>query len=155
MTTLDDSLDQIAGAVRDAVMATGLFETVAMHEPKSSPLDGMSAAVWFDRMIPIGSNSGLNVASALCLWTGRIYQSFMAEPYDDIDKQVSRAGAAVMGAFIGGFTLTGLIKNVDIFGANGFSLTQIMGYINQDSKIFRVATIQIPLIVNDLWTEVA
>lgn len=155
MTTLDDSLAAIDGAVRDAIMTVGRFESVAMHEPKSAPIDGMSAAAWFQRFVPVGAASGMNIASGLMLYNCRLHMSFMSEPYDDIDRELKQAGAAVMGSFIGGFSLAGTIRSVDIFGANGFGLTMVFGYVSLDNKLFRIADIQIPLIVNDLWTETA
>jgi hypothetical protein len=59
------------------------------------------------------------------------------------------------GAYCGDFTLGGLVRNVDIFGANGQSLDVRAGYLAQDGALQRVMTIWLPCIVNDLWEEVA
>jgi hypothetical protein len=59
------------------------------------------------------------------------------------------------GAYCGDFTLGGLVKDVDIFGMYGQSLDVRAGYLQQDGALYRVLTISLPVVVNDLWNEVA
>jgi len=59
----------------------------------------------------------------------------------------------MFGAYCGDFTLGGLVRQVDIRGAHGAGLSARAGYLEQDSAVFRVFTISVPLIVNDLWKE--
>ena len=61
------SLDTTAimNAVLSHAAASGYFDRVAGHEPKNAPGNGLSAAVWVDRIGPVPAGSGLAATSAL------------------------------------------------------------------------------------------
>ncbi len=82
----------------------------------------------------------------------RLY-SPLSEPEDAVDRDLTAATVNLVGAYCGDFTLGGLIKNIDVRGAHGVALSARAGYLEQDSAVFRVFTISVPLIVNDLWEE--
>lgn len=151
MTT--GQLTAIMAAAQSKVARLGEFEGILFHEPKSAP-DSNTAAMWVDRLAPIAQASGIDAVSGLLVIQCRIYNRFNGEPRDEIDPEVVEAASAVIGAFVGGFTLGQLIRNVDIFGAYGFPLAAPAGYVNQDGTLYRVMTVQIALVVNDLWSEV-
>jgi hypothetical protein len=152
MTLPAGTLTAIMKAVQSRVARLGEFEGIQFHEPKSAP-GSNTAALWADRMVPVAAASGLDATSGLLVIQCRIYNRFNGEPQDSIDPEVIEAASAVVGAFVGGFTLNGQTRNVDVFGSFGFPLSALAGYINQDSTMFRVMTVQIPLVINDLWTE--
>jgi len=58
-----------------------------------------------------------------------------------------------MASYIGGFTLGGLVRDVDVNGEFGTPLEAVYGYVAIDGAMYRVATITIPVIVNDVWTQ--
>jgi len=143
-------------AAMSHTMATGRFERVNGHEPKNAPpTGGLTGAVWTDRIIPIRGRSGLDSVTAVVVLNVRIYASAVSEPADAIDPEMVAAADDVVRAFIGDFTLGGTVSNVDIFGAHGQALDVRAGYLTQDGVPFRVLTIWLPCVVNDLWTEVA
>lgn len=148
----------LAGFIDAAVShagATGRFEKLNGHEPKNAPSSGgLTGAVWTDRIIPIRGRSGLGSVSAAVVLMVRIYTSAVSEPADAIDPDVVAAADDVVRAFVGDFTLGGLVSNIDIFGAHGQALDVRAGYLTQDGVPFRVLTIWLPCVVNDLWTEV-
>ncbi len=133
-------------------MALGRFERVNSHEPKNAPGNGLSCAVWVDGVLPVLS-SGLISTSTLFRLNVRIYSNMLAEPQDMIDPNVMVAVDELFAAYIGDFTLDGLIRNVDVRGQHGTPLSAQAGYINQDNVMLRVVTITLPLIVNDAWEE--
>ena len=45
------------------------------------------------------------------------------------------------------------VRCVDLLGQTGRALSAQAGYLEQDSKLFRVVVITLPLIVNDLWDQ--
>lgn len=135
-------------------MATGLFERVNQHEPKSAPGNGLSCAVWVDSIAPARS-SGLSATSGRLAIQVRIYTSMLSEPPDAIDPALVSAVDALMTAYSGNFGLGGTVRCVDLLGMAGEPLSAKAGYLSQDNKIFRVMTILVPLIVNDLWNQVA
>jgi hypothetical protein len=132
----------------------GLFDTVNGHEPKSAPTggaSGLTAAVWADAVDSI--SAGLALTGSRLVFNIRLYTSMTAPPLDAIDPKIVDAVDQLMAAYNGAFTLNGLIREVDVFGANGPGLSARAGYINQDGKLMRVMTITLPLIVNDVWTQ--
>lgn len=144
----------ITNAVVSHAMASGHFDLVNGHEPKVPPsTGGLTAAVWTDRVIPLGGASGLDSVTALLVLNVRVYGSAVSEPADAIDPHMITAVDDLCRAYVGDFTLGGLIRNVDIFGAKGTALDVRAGYLTQDGIPFRVLTISVPCIVNDLWTE--
>ncbi|MEV0115876.1 hypothetical protein AB0H77_21945 [Streptomyces sp. NPDC050844] len=145
----------ITDAAVSHAMACGHFEAVNGHEPKSAPTaGGLTAAVWTDRVSPVRS-SGLDSLSVLLVLNVRIYTAAQQMPADAIDPAMLAAVDVLCAAYVGDFTLGGLVRQVDVLGAHGQPLDVRAGYLQQDGVPFRVMTISLPCIVNDLWEEVA
>ena len=148
VTTLTDKLVSYAAA-------SGLFERVNAHEPKNSPGNGLSVAVWVQRTAPIPEASGLTSTTVLVEFNLRIYQGMLTEPQDAIDPAIMGAVDVLCTAFSGDFDLGGTVRNVDLLGTYSDGLSSQAGYQTIDKTMYRVVTITIPLVVNDLWTQVA
>lgn len=144
--------DILDGVVSHA-LASGWFERVNQHEPKSAPGNGITAAVWADRIEPARA-SGLQKTSARVVFNVRIYSSMLQEPQDDIDPQIMLAVDDLMTAYSGDFELGGNVRNVDLLGMGGTPLSAQAGYINVSGTMYRVMTISLPVIVNDVWDQV-
>jgi hypothetical protein len=144
----------ILDAVVSHAMASGHFEQVNGHEPQNAPSHGLTAAVWADTVQPVRS-SGLDSTTVLLTFNVRIYTSTQSEPADAIDPNLLAAVDDLCAAYIGDFTLGGLIRSVDVFGTHSQPLLVRAGYVQQSGAIFRVMTITLPVIVNDLWEQVA
>lgn len=146
------------GDIMDAVVshaqASGWFEQVTAHEPKNAPGKGVSCAVYFRRARCVRTRSGLDVTSACVEFTARIYTDMLMEPQDDIDPTAVSAMDALMGAYIGDFTLGELIAAVDVFGAHGGALQADAGYIPIDGRVYRSIDVNLPLLVDDLWEQI-
>jgi hypothetical protein len=144
-------VDEIASTA----MQLGLFEKVNIHEPKSQPGNGMTAAVWVEQIQPIAQASGLNSTSVLVLFTFRIYQSAFAEPQDMIDPNVMRAVDTLLEQYSANFTLSGTVREIDLLGEFGTPLSAQAGWLNVDGKIFRIMDVNLPVLINDVWTQVS
>lgn len=142
----------ILDVVSSHAMATGYFETVNQYESKQSPGNGLTGAVWVDRLAPIRT-SGLATTTVRLDLLFRIYSSTYLQPYDDIDPNLTRALDTLMRAYCGDFEIGGQVRNIDIFGSYGAPLETRSGYMNLDGKEFRVFTIRVPLICDDLWAQ--
>jgi hypothetical protein len=134
-------------------MALGLFERVNTSEPKAAPGNGLTCAIWADKVEPVALASGLAVTSARVAFMVRIYTSMLQQPQDAIDPNILAAVDALITAYSGDFDLGGTVRNVDLLGQHGVPLSAQAGYINQDNKNMRVMTIVLPVIVSDIWSQ--
>lgn len=134
-------------------LALGVFKQVNKHEPKSAPTQGLTAAVWVDEIEPIRSG-GLNSTSARVAFNFRIYLPMIQKPEDEADPRIAHALDLLMNAYSGDFQLGGNVRQVDLLGAYGQALSSRAGYISLDGKMYRVFTVTLPLIVNDVWEQV-
>lgn len=141
-------------ALESHAAAAGHFERVNRHEPKNAPGRGLTAAIWVQQIQPAARASGLAATAAVVVVNLRIYSNMLQEPQDAIDPNMVAAVDALMNAYNGDFTLDGLIRNVDILGEFGEGLSAQAGYLEQDRKMFRVMTLNLPLIINDVWSQV-
>lgn len=145
----------ILAVLRSHAEASGLFDAVNDHEPKSAPGNGITAAIVWAGTTPASGRSGLATVSARVGFLIRIFSNMLAEPQDDIDPNLSAAVDALFTAYVGDFDLGGTASNVDIFGAHGQGLSAQPGYVSVDNKLYRIADITLPVIVNNVWTEAA
>lgn len=145
-------IQAILDVISSHAMSTGYFETVNQYESKQSPGNGISGAVWVDRVAPIKTSGLANTTIRLDLLF-RMYSSTYIEPYDDIDPNLTKALDTLMRAYCGDFEVGGQVRQVDIFGAYGSPLESRSGYMNLDGKEFRVFTIRVPLVIDDLWSQ--
>lgn len=133
---------------------TAQFRSVATHEPKAAPGSGLRAAIWADSIEPIAAASGLASSSGYVVVMCRIYGNMLAKPEDEIDPRIMTAGAALLGTFSADFTLGGLARNIDLLGEYGQKMAARAGYLTIGGAMYRVMTVTIPCIVNDLWDQV-
>ncbi|MFC4609724.1 hypothetical protein ACFO9E_18165 [Streptomyces maoxianensis] len=133
----------------------GLFKQVMTHEPKSAPRNGLTACLWVNSIAPVPGVSGLAATSGRVELSVRIYESMLSEPQDAIDVRILGATEKLMAAYSGDFTLGGEVMEVDLLGAHGTALSAEAGYLNQDGKLYRVMVITLPLIISDIWNQIA
>lgn len=143
-------------AIRDLLIshaqASGHFETVLAHEPKSMPGQGVTCAIWRRRTDPIRAG-GLSSTSVRSEFTARLYTSMLAEPQDDIDITIDDAADELMAAYSGDFELGGNAREIDLLGAYGAGLGMQFGYLDIAGTKFRVGDFVIPVIINDAWEQ--
>jgi hypothetical protein len=146
-------------AYRNAAMShaqsLGLFTQVLDHEPVSAPGSGLIYALWVTDAAPIPDRSGLTSVSVRLELNGRVFMPADTEPQGDVDIAVTGAVNGLMNAYAGDFELGGTVAEVDLLGAYGTPLRARFGYTRLDSTTYRVATLTIPLVLNDVWNEVA
>lgn len=148
------NIDAILNRLVSHAMTLGHFERVNQHEPKNAPGNGLSCAIWLDAINPVPAHSGLRATTGRVAFMARVYTSMLTEPPDFVDPNILKAVVDLMGAYSGDFELGGNVRNVDLLGQAGAPLQAQAGYLNQDGKLFRVMTITLPVIVNDVWEQV-
>jgi hypothetical protein len=144
-------------AVMDTIishaLATGWFDRVQNHEPKQAPGNGLSAALWVDRIDPVGAASGLDSTSIRVLFMMRIYTNMLQEPQDAIDPNVIRATFALMQELTSDLGLGAQVRNVDVMGTFSDGLNARAGYVKVGDSTYRVMTISIPVVSNDSFDQ--
>jgi hypothetical protein len=151
----DEAVMTVFDKIVSYALATGRFDHVNQHEPKSAPGSGMECSVWINTIVPTRS-SGLNSVSGIVTLYARIYTNFRQQPYDQIDPGVMSAVADLMGALAGDFDLgaEANIRSIDLLGAwSTVPLSAAAGYVEIDRQMFRVMTITIPIVINDMFQE--
>jgi hypothetical protein len=131
----------------------GIFDQVLGHEPVSPPGSGLTYAIWLGTLAPSAQNSGLSSTSARLAVNGRIYLPADTEPMNDVDLQLINAADLLIGAYTGDFELGGNVRNLDLLGANGVPLQAEFRYLQLGSTTYRTANLNLPMIVNDVWTQ--
>lgn len=145
----------ILAAVEDHALQSGYFQAVNGHEPKTAPQNGLTAAVWVEQIGPARGGSGLTSTSTRLALFVRLYTPMVQQPEDAIDPDLMTALDALMAAYSGDFELGGLVRQVDLLGQYGDPLSARAGYLTTSGAEYRVMTIILPLIVNDLWEQAA
>lgn len=156
---MSDNVDAgaIIAAVKGRLMAIGIFDTVNGHEPVSSPGLGQHASVYLGPIRPT-DRSGLSSTSLVMLIMVRIWISAQAQDRDDTEIKLASATSASYGALIAGFQLadaTGVPTAcaIDIRGMAGTRMESVPGYANFDGTEYRVQTITVPVLVENVWDE--
>lgn len=151
------SLDSagIQNALKSHASATGKFERVLTHEPKSAPGGGLTCSFYLDSIGTVRS-SGLAETSALVIWMARLQINFRSEPEDDIDVKLMGATDDMIGRYSGDLDLGGSlnIRSIDVLGMAGTPMRAEFGYVEIDGTMYRFSEITIPMIVNDVWPQV-
>lgn len=143
----------VLASVQSHAASLGLFERVNTSEPKNAPGNGLTCAIWAQRMGPT-VGSGLASVSVRLILMVRILKPALTQPYEQIDPDILTAADGLLAAYCGNFTLEGKVKSVDIFGEAGTGLDAQAGYVTIDKTLFRLMDITLPLLTNDLWAEV-
>lgn len=143
----------VIDAVASHAMTTGFFSEVNGTEPKSAPPEvGLTGAVWVQALRPSRS-SGLAVTTMLFTVAVRLYASMIHEPQDMIDPTMMAAVDALMQEYTGDFQLGGLVRSLDLLGSESDGLGGEAGYVSINNKMYRVFTISVPMIINDVYVQ--
>lgn len=142
----------LLNAMVSHAMGTGYFQQVNEHESKQSAFIGLTCEIWVEQIAPV-KTSGLATTTLRIQFQVRIYSGTISEPYDDLDSGLVIALDALMRDYMDDFTLGGLVRHVDVFGAHGNGVMARTGFVNHDGSEFRVFSINVPVIVDDLWDQ--
>lgn len=145
--------DALIDAVVSHALTSGYFEAVNRHEPKSSPGNGLMAAVWVQHIVPLPAQSGLVATSGRVLMQVRLYSNMLAQPEDQIDPELVKACDVLFAAYSADFTLDGLANSVDLLGRHGVALSAQSGYLQVERGWYRILDIDVPLILDDIWSQ--
>lgn len=146
----------VTEALQSHAQTLGRFDTVNGAEPKNAPGNGLNCGIWVQSLRP-AQTSGLAASSAVLTMSVRVYSDMFAEPSGMIDPNLMEAVGEFMTAVSADFTLDGMssVRAIDLTGMAGDGLGGQAGYVEIDKKMFRVFTIDVPIIINDAFAQVA
>lgn len=154
--TIEVTLAGIQDALVSHAASLGVFETTTDSPPATVPTSGIHCVWEFGDLEPSRS-SGLAATSAVLTWTATILASLTTQPGSSIDRDALDAADALIRSLIGDFELGGLVREVDVRGADGSrGLTARAGYatVNGSTRV-RLIVVEVPLVVNDLYDEIS
>jgi hypothetical protein len=130
----------------------GVFEVARVGEFRGAPPNGVCFAVWAQEL-GSGVGGGLATTAPLLSATARIYAPGTRKPERDLEIDVLNAADLYLGGLNAGFTLGGVARNVDILGEQGDPLKWQFGHIVIDNKIFRIADLQVHVVLRSEWAQ--
>jgi hypothetical protein len=136
-------------AIQSQADQLGIFQGVATHDPWNAPGSRLFCSITLSTVRPVTS-SGLAAVSGQVTLLVRVWSSALQKPLDSIDPEVLAAACSLMGAFAGGFTLGGTVRDIDLF-----AMVAQPAYVDFEGKPFRTIEIQLPIVVNDMFAETA
>lgn len=150
--------DRLAPIIRTAIdrlasvaAASGYFGAVLRHEPKSAPRGGLTFATWVGDIRPIPGQSGLDATTARLFIMCRVYSNMLAEPQDEIDTDLAVASSYLLTELTADFGVDGAY--LDLLGAHGDPVQTLMGYVELDRSMFRIADTFAPFIAPDVFDQ--
>jgi hypothetical protein len=152
----DEAVTSLFDSVVSWAMLTGRFDQVNQHEPTDAPRTNCICSIWIQAVRPIKAG-GLAATTGIVEMNARIYMNFKQHPHDFVDPRITSAAADFMGALSGDFDFGEVanVRMIDLLGAYGPPLQAQAGYIELDRQMFRVMTVNIPVVVNDMFAQEA
>lgn len=148
-----DFVSILSGAETHA-MASGLFESVGLHESLNPPGNGLRCEIIASDLRPVQQFSGLDKSSARLEILVSVICSLRRQPLDSIESDMLNAVSTLIGMYVGDFDLIGSISYIDVFGSNGAGVAARPGYIEIDGIPYRRYVITLPMIIDNAWDEV-
>jgi hypothetical protein len=136
-------------AIQSYAEQLGVFQATETHDPWNTPGSRLFCSITLGPVRPVTS-SGLAAVSLQVTLLVRVWSSALQKPLGNIDPEVLAAACSLMGAFAGGFTLGGTVRDVDLF-----AMSAQPAYVDFEGKPFRTIEISVPLIINDAFAEAA
>lgn len=149
------AVNALVASTESIAMKTGQFRSVNFHEPKAAPGNALRCSIWAQSIEPIALASGLASTSGYVVLNARIYGNMLQKPEDEIDPRLMTAATVLLGAYSADFTLGGTVRNIDLLGQYGQKLGAVAGYVTIGGTMYRIMTLTVPCVVNDMWEQVS
>ena len=134
--------------VESYLRADGKIPVASIGEPKSiTPGVQVVGAVYMNRVavtrVMVGGNT-----EELHVVTIRLYRDMLAEPVKTVEVALAAMVQRILSDVVGDFDLGASVRNVDVGGSNGSPVATDWGYVDVGGKMYRIADITLPLIVD-------
>ena len=141
--------------IESYLLASGYFSTVLIGEPKDiMEGTGLTAAINLQGTRIVMVMAGGSVLKSYEVRVN-IYRNLFAEPTGNIEFELAEAVSKSAEDLLGAYDLGSTISEIDVAGQFGVALNAQWGHATVAGKLYRVATLTVPLVVNDTVTAVA
>ena len=145
-------------AISSHIARTGYVNDVRIGEPVSPPdaIEKMHAAIYMASagVVSLTLSTTIEVHSVVV----RLYRRAAFGQGDDagqVEAEMALAVSQVTSNLVGEFDLGATMRNIDIAGQYGQSLSATWGYITIGNTVFRTVDLTVPLVVDESATQAA
>ena len=145
-------------AISSHIARTGYVNDVRIGEPVSPPdaIEKMHAAIYMAGagVVSLTLSTTIEVHSVVV----RLYRRAAFGQGDDagqVEAEMALAVSQVTSNLVGEFDLGSTMRNIDIAGQYGQSLSATWGYITIGNTVFRTVDLTVPLVVDESATQAA
>jgi hypothetical protein len=145
-------------AISSHIARTGYVNDVRIGEPVSPPdaIDKMHAAIYMASagVVSLTLSTTIEVHSVMV----RLYRRAAFGQGDDagqVEAEMALAVSQVTSNLVGEFDLGATMRNIDIAGQYGQSLSATWGYVTIGNTVFRTVDLTVPLVVDGSATQAA
>ena len=145
-------------AISSHIARTGYVNDVRIGEPVSPPdaVDKMHAAIYMASagVVSLTLSTTIEVHSVVV----RLYRRAAFGQGDDagqVEAEMALAVSQVTSNLVGEFDLGSTMRNIDIAGQYGQSLSATWGYVTIGNTVFRTVDLTVPLVVDESATQAA
>ena len=145
-------------AISSHIARTGYVNDVRIGEPVSPPdaIEKMHAAIYMANagVVSLTLSTTIEVHGVVV----RLYRRAAFGQGDDagqVEAEMALAVSQVTSNLVGEFDLGSTMRNIDIAGQYGQSLSATWGYITIGNTVFRTVDLTVPLVVDESATQAA
>ena len=145
-------------AISSHIARTGYVNDVRIGEPVAPPdaIEKMHAAIYMASagVVSLTLSTTIEVHSVVV----RLYRRAAFGQGDDagqVEAEMALAVSQVTSNLVGEFDLGATMRNIDIAGQYGQSLSATWGYITIGNTVFRTVDLTVPLVVDESATQAA
>ena len=132
--------------VQSKLSAGGYFAGgVLIGEPKSPPGTRFTAAIFMNSVnVP---RTVLNALEEVHVVNIRVYDNMLHSPAEDIEIEMSVVLSDLLNDLASDFDLGGTVRAIDFAGMYGSGLSVKWGYVDVGGTMYRIADVNLPLIL--------
>lgn len=143
----------IQKALATHIKALGGIARVEEFDPTDAPGKGLTACLVAMTGDP-GPATGLASSSLRVVWTVRFLMP-PSKPLGSVDPELMGKAGDLITRLAGDFTLGELVRVIDLRGIHGARVEWRFGWVEIGGTVFRLLDVAVPLIINDVFPEVA
>lgn len=152
----EDEFKDLFSKLTSHAKSLGVFDRVDSREPVNKPVGGLACAFWLNDYRPVPAGSGLTATSMVLDVRATVFCPLGKRPASEVEVAVLYATHRLMKVLSGDFELSSVVRNIDLLGQTGTAMHADFGYLEYDDGAwYRIGEIRLPLIINDVYEQVA